>query len=154
MKIVTGKGRSFWLEVNDIQDAIDTFGSDSVVYFYNAFPASADDAETPPAWTDVLLERRRQVEVEGWHHARDDMYTDGELARAGSAYAAASTYYHADPYAAVLSIWPWDRSWLKPTSPRRDLVKAAALILAEIERLDRAAPTPEVDEKAKYLVQP
>lgn len=27
--------------------------------------------------------------------------------------------------------------WWKPTNRRRDLVKAAALILAEIERLDR-----------------
>jgi hypothetical protein len=29
--------------------------------------------------------------------------------------------------------------WWKPTNRRRDLVKAGALILAEIERLDRAA---------------
>ena len=91
------------------------------------------------AAVDVLAERRRQQAGEGWTHERDDTYTDGELARAASAYAAASTYYHADPYAAVLSIWPWSRGWLKPTTPRRDLVKAGALILAEIERLDRAA---------------
>ena len=39
-------------------------------------------------------------------------------------------------------VWPfqWDKKWLKSTSSRRDLVKAAALIVAEIERLDRAAP--------------
>ncbi|HHW2459226.1 TPA: AAA family ATPase [Pseudomonas aeruginosa] len=35
--------------------------------------------------------------------------------------------------------WPWDEQWWKPTSARRDLVKACALALAEIERLDRAA---------------
>jgi hypothetical protein len=42
---------------------------------------------------------------------------------------------------ALWQIWPrsWSISWLKPTNPRRDLVKAGALILAEIERLDRAA---------------
>lgn len=39
--------------------------------------------------------------------------------------------------------WTWDRSWWKPTNRRRDLVKAGALILAEIERLDRAAPEAE-----------
>jgi hypothetical protein len=41
---------------------------------------------------------------------------------------------------AVLEIWPssWGAHWLKDTAPRRDLVKAGALILAEIERLDRA----------------
>lgn len=40
---------------------------------------------------------------------------------------------------ADIEVWPWDESWWKPTTPRRDLVKAAALILAEIERLDRMA---------------
>jgi len=35
--------------------------------------------------------------------------------------------------------WPWAEKWWKPKNERRDLVKAAALILAEIERLDRAA---------------
>ena len=36
-------------------------------------------------------------------------------------------------------LWPWDAEWFKPSSSRRDLVKAAALLLAEIERDDRAA---------------
>ncbi|AFQ48272.1 hypothetical protein [Burkholderia cepacia] len=37
--------------------------------------------------------------------------------------------------------WPktWEPSWSKPTTPRRNLVKAGALILAELERLDRVA---------------
>lgn len=37
------------------------------------------------------------------------------------------------------TVWPWDWAWWKPKNPRRDLVRAAALIIAEIERLDRAA---------------
>jgi hypothetical protein len=38
----------------------------------------------------------------------------------------------------------WPQDWeFKPDTPRRMLVKAAALLLAEIERLDRAAPLPE-----------
>lgn len=36
--------------------------------------------------------------------------------------------------------WPWGSSWWKPKDPRRDLVRAGALILAEIERIDRASP--------------
>lgn len=35
--------------------------------------------------------------------------------------------------------WPWNAEWWKPSDRRRNLVKAAALILAEIERLDRKA---------------
>ncbi len=86
---------------------------------------------------DVLVERHRQISSEGWTPEHDDQHTAGEIASAGAAYALASTLYHADPYAGVLSIWPWSRGWLKPTNPRSDLVKAGALILAEIERLDR-----------------
>ena len=35
--------------------------------------------------------------------------------------------------------WPWDESWFKPTPDDRirELVKAGALILAEIDRLQR-----------------
>jgi hypothetical protein len=36
--------------------------------------------------------------------------------------------------------WPWDASWWKPSNdPVRNLVKAGALIAAEIDRLQRAA---------------
>jgi len=37
--------------------------------------------------------------------------------------------------------WLWGPEWWKPSSddPRRDLVKGCALLLAEIERIDRAA---------------
>jgi len=32
----------------------------------------------------------------------------------------------------------WAREWWKPKDRRRDLIRAAALIVAEIERLDHA----------------
>jgi hypothetical protein len=35
--------------------------------------------------------------------------------------------------------WPWEDKWWKPKDRRRDLVRAGALIVAEIERLDRLA---------------
>lgn len=38
---------------------------------------------------------------------------------------------------APLEPWPWEAHWWKCSHPRRALVKAAALILAEIERYDR-----------------
>ena len=37
----------------------------------------------------------------------------------------------------VERVWPWDRQWWKPKSRRRNLVRAAALLIAAIERIDR-----------------
>lgn len=96
------------------------------------------------AGRDVLAERRRQVEAEGWTPEHDDQYDNGELSRAAAAYAHHSTRpkdrrHSMAEVGAWPSYWPWDVKWWKPTEPRRDLVKAGALILAEIERLDRAA---------------
>lgn len=81
---------------------------------------------------EIAAERRRQVEVEGWtaEHAGE------EMALAASCYILSSVG-HTDEEATFR--WPWNRDWWKPTTPRRDLVKAAAFIIAEIERLDRLA---------------
>ena len=86
---------------------------------------------------DVLLERHRQVTEEGWVDQHDDQYQTGELVMAGGAYALFSGTYP-EPGSPPPG-WPWDRSWWKPgPNKRRDLVKAAALFIAEIERMDRA----------------
>ncbi|HEB4079318.1 TPA: hypothetical protein RZ062_001485 [Pseudomonas aeruginosa] len=91
----------------------------------------------PQAWLDVQAERRRQVEAEGWTPEHDDEeHDDGGLADAASCYALSAAGW--STYAAS-ERWPWPLEWWKPTTPRRDLVKACALALAEIERLDRAA---------------
>lgn len=93
-------------------------------------------ANTPRAWFDVLAERRRQISDEGWTPEHDDQHGDGELAAAGATYAlSAASGIVEQPFHRT---WPWLNAWWKPTDPRRDLVKAGALILAEIERLDRA----------------
>jgi hypothetical protein len=98
------------------------------------------------AAVDVLTERHRQVTAEGWTPAHDDEHDSGELAAAGSAYAiAASDALHphsqgdGDFTAGPPLSWPWDAEWWKPAEPRRMLVKASALLIAEIERLDRAS---------------
>lgn len=95
------------------------------------------------ALTDIAVERRRQVEAEGWTPAHDDEHGTGELAAAAAAYAfSAATsdrFLAADP----IGFWPWAPEWWKPSSPRRDLVKAGALIVAEIERIDRKARSGE-----------
>ncbi|HHG4871222.1 TPA: hypothetical protein ACPWGY_002367 [Pseudomonas aeruginosa] len=101
---------------------------------------AAQAGQMPQAWLDVQAERRRQVEAEGWTPEHDDAHSHGEMARAAACYALAGSSAPNDGTAALLVslAWPWDEQWWKPTSARRDLVKACALALAEIERLDRA----------------
>ncbi len=103
--------------------------------------AAAPDKEVPQAWLDVQAERRRQINAEGWTPEHDDAHSYGQMARAAACYALAGSSAPNDGTAALLVslAWPWDEQWWKPTSARRDLVKACALTLAEIERLDRAA---------------
>lgn len=103
--------------------------------------AAAPGNSVPQAWLDVQAERRRQVEAEGWTPEHDDAHSPGEMARAAACYALAGSSAPNDGTAALLVslAWPWDEQWWKPTTTRRDLVKACALGLAEIERLDRAA---------------
>ncbi len=102
--------------------------------------AAAPGNSVPQAWLDVQAERRRQVEAEGWTPEHDDEHADGQMARAAACYALAGSSAPNDGTAALLVslAWPWDEQWWKPTSARRDLVKACSLALAEIERLDRA----------------
>lgn len=85
---------------------------------------------------EVLRERERQRIQEHWTDEHDDQHTNGELAYAAACYILAFV-----PGKIALKFiakrWPWDKSWWKPTSRRRNLVKAAALLLAEIDRIDR-----------------
>lgn len=85
---------------------------------------------------DVLAERERQKSVEGWTETHDDEHYLGEIACAAAAYA-----MHANRSIDTPSgyLWPWDATSFKPKDERSNLVRAGALILAEIERLDRSA---------------
>lgn len=82
---------------------------------------------------EIAAERHRQVMSEGWSAEHDDQHTNGELSRAASCYA----LHIRTPW------WPWHLKWWNPQSKRRNLIKAAALIVAEIERLDRLACRPQ-----------
>ncbi|MFN4288934.1 MAG: hypothetical protein ACK4E3_10620 [Brevundimonas sp.] len=105
----------------------------------------------PPsqAAIDVLAERQRQIEVEGWTPDHDDEHRDGALANAAAAYAHCASLpdrlrkcvtgiYSISNNGTLRHLWPWASTWWKPTTRRRDLVKACALLLAEIDRMDRA----------------
>ena len=97
---------------------------------------------------DVLAERRRQVEVEEFDPLHDDMATRGQLAGAAACYALTGVDHWAAKQAAD-TLWPWTADWWKPSDRRRNLVKAAALILAEIDRLDRLPTPPQDREETK-----
>lgn len=89
---------------------------------------------------DVLAERERQKLGEGWTAEHDDRHPDDALALAAAAYAYGATYSKELRAAGGRpNWWPWNAAWWKPTSRRRDLVKSGALVLAAIERIDRAA---------------
>ncbi|HIE3934910.1 TPA: hypothetical protein ACXNHW_005989 [Pseudomonas aeruginosa] len=111
--------------------------------------AAAPGKEAPQAWIDVQAERRRQITAEGWTPEHDDGHACDEIAAFACYYAmppavrewdASSTGYGDTLGEAVLP-----EGWEPKTGDRRrDLIKACALALAEIERLDRAAPGKEV----------
>ncbi|MBU9461333.1 hypothetical protein KTE57_17320 [Burkholderia multivorans] len=92
-------------------------------------------AEVTDAVRDVLAERRRQIEQEGWTTAHDDAHLAGDLALAAACYAIQAS----GRWAQNSFMWPWPAEWWKPTTKRRDMVKSVALGIAEIERIDRAA---------------
>jgi hypothetical protein len=95
----------------------------------------------------IAEERQRQIEKEGWSFEHDAMHDSDELAFAAVAYAL--------PYETVdlgdddtlvnpvivkirrIKFWPWEWNFWRP-SPKnrvRELVKAGALIAAEIDRI-------------------
>jgi hypothetical protein len=89
---------------------------------------------------EVAAERVRQIEQEGWSAEHDDGHTDGSLAKAAAAYCWGHRWASGScqvGHQAAAELWPWDVDWWKPKNRRRDLIRAAALIVAEIERLDR-----------------
>lgn len=109
----------------------------------------------------IAAERLRQIDAEGWTPEHDDHHAKGELAWAATCYAAPEAIVRiyqeqdADGVAGLVS-WaePWPRAWTpnairgvpgyvpwhRPGADRiTELVKAGALIAAEIDRLQRSA---------------
>ncbi len=80
----------------------------------------------------IAAERKRQIEEEGWTPEHDDQWVSSQIADAASCYLEGSMWR-----------WPWDKGWWKPTDRRRNLVKAGALIAAEIDRLNRLERKPK-----------
>lgn len=88
--------------------------------------------------TLIAIERRRQVESEKWSALHDDFHDRDELARAAACYAMPARFRRTRRN----GLWGFEGGWWKPTPKDRirELVKAGALIAAEIDRLQRALP--------------
>lgn len=103
---------------------------------------------------EIAAERYRQIEQEGWTAEHDDRHQGGDLAKAGACYAyfggmlevvrevdMSIPIHQPKPDGSAIIViqrmWPWRWVDWKPKDRRRDLIRAAALIVAEIERLDR-----------------
>jgi hypothetical protein len=94
----------------------------------------------------VDAERKRQLKL--WGDAHDAKHVYGEMAEAAAVYvrcALTSINPHSPLAAAPMTEpptdWPWEPEEFDPkwSDPIRTLVKAGALIAAEIDRLSRAA---------------
>lgn len=91
------------------------------------------------ASVDVLNERQRQIDVEGYDATHDDEHEAHELAQAAASYVRPEVAFWTMPDGYFL--WPWTTDAFKPRSERENYVRAAALLLAAIERIDRAEAT-------------
>ncbi len=95
----------------------------------------------------INAERYRQISILGWSQEHDQEHDGEELALAAAAYALPKTYDRLFETHTVngeelqrgydrLDIFPFNKEWWKPSRDRvRELVKAGALIAAEIDRL-------------------
>lgn len=84
---------------------------------------------------EIVVERLRQIDHEGFDAGHDDQHDDLSIACAAAVYV--TPYEIFDRFGN--SVWPWDPEWDKRDKHdrRKQLIIAAALIVAEIERLDR-----------------
>lgn len=110
------------------------------------------DLPTPVSRTALELvaaERARHLNEEGWTPENDDLYVNEELPRAAAEYLLVQDFRNNTEHEEVGPSfnWPWRHTFFKPSpgDRKRELVKAASLVLAEIERLQRAEEQDNVE---------
>lgn len=98
------------------------------------------------AFSDIKKERLRQIK-KGFSQKHDDECENtSNLIKAASCYAVGEklqvmrgfrtgAFFDSEPN--IVNFWPWENSSWKPKNTRKNLVKAAALIVAAIEQIDR-----------------
>jgi hypothetical protein len=134
----------FWPDVtttagkDDLRRQFDALVKHSKATAIDAVLAAASE---PNAIGDVAAERSRQVSALGWTPEHDDCHDrDLALPRAAACYALAGTGengpFWITRHQTPQQVWPYRWEW-KPKDRRTNLVRAAALLIAEIERIDR-----------------
>lgn len=95
----------------------------------------------------IAEERQRQIEVLGYTDEQNEGLANGELAMTAACYAAPWKIYHAtttgEPEPEVIYVDPWPGCCADKRNEGtriRRLVKAGALLAAEIDRLTRLEP--------------
>lgn len=81
----------------------------------------------------IARERRRQIRELGYEMGDDDDYRSFELGKAALCYLRHAVWGGR----AFPRMWPWNPKTWKPKTKMLDLVRAGALIAAEIDRLNR-----------------
>lgn len=112
----------------------------------------------------IARERARQKAVEGWTPEHDAEHDGEQMAYAAACYALPDVSRQHEGRSVLVNtarglaepdcfrsaessaprLWPWDAEWWKPVPQDRvrELVKAGALIAAEIDRLQRSPDGP------------
>jgi hypothetical protein len=102
-----------------------------------AGPRTRHADATDRALSEIAAERLRQIVAEGWTPEHNDQHRGGEMALAAACYAISGAGRVGFNNGLL---WPFSLRWWKPSDCRHDLIRSAALLVAELERLDRAAP--------------
>ena len=107
-------------------------------YYRKAYAQEIAYGKSPyPGGTDLIFrERSRQIAIKGFSNAHDDQFVNDELARVAACYALPEKNRQV-----TSGLWPenWNTTKWKPAPDHRivELVRAGALIVAEIDRLQR-----------------
>jgi len=87
--------------------------------------------------SEILSERTEQITKHGYSETHDDEHADGSIADAAAHYASTK---------GDTGLWPWsDEDDKKGTKSRREqLVSSIAMLISEVERIDRASAKEEL----------
>lgn len=103
-----------------------------------------DEADEYDGLGLIRAERQRQLTEERWTAEHDDGHTESEMVVASNQYSSLAAVQIRGrgevkaPPCFIPKNWPWEPEWWKPSDdPKRNLVKAGALIAAELDRLNR-----------------